>query len=90
MSLRIRPDLDDLPVYVPGKTFPGSVKLASNEVPPEGPLPSVIEAIAAAVAGVNRYPDNGIVELTAALSKKLGVTEDEVRVAADRSSSART
>ncbi len=79
VSLRIRPDLDDLPVYVPGKTFPGAVKLASNEVT-EGPLPSVVEAIGAAAAAVNRYPDNGMVELTAALAKSLGVTEDEVQV----------
>ncbi|AZG46748.1 histidinol-phosphate transaminase [Gordonia insulae] len=79
MTLRIRPDLDDLPVYVPGKTFPGAVKLASNEVT-EGPLPSVLEAITAAAGSANRYPDNGMVELTAALSKKLGVTEDEIQV----------
>ncbi len=79
VSLRIRPDLDDLPVYVPGKTFPGAVKLASNEVT-EGPLPSVADAIARAAAGINRYPDNGMVELTAALAKKYGVTEDEVQV----------
>ena len=79
MPLRIRPDLDDLPVYVPGKTFPGAVKLASNEVT-DGPLPSVRDAIATAAAGVNRYPDNGMVELTAALAKKLGVTEAEVQV----------
>ncbi|MEE3852178.1 histidinol-phosphate transaminase [Gordonia sp. LSe1-13] len=79
MPLRIRPDLDDLPVYVPGKTFPGAVKLASNEVT-EGPLPSVREAIGAAAASVNRYPDNGMVELTATLAKKLGVTENEIQV----------
>ena len=79
MALRIREDLADLPVYVPGKTFPGAVKLASNEVT-EGPLPSVREAIGAAAAAVNRYPDNGMVELTAALAKKLGVTESEVQV----------
>nr|WP_202422579.1 histidinol-phosphate transaminase [Gordonia sp. SID5947] len=77
--MRIRPDLDDLPVYVPGKTFPGAVKLASNEVT-EGPLPSVLEAIVTAAGSANRYPDNGMVELTAALAKKLGVTEDQVQV----------
>ena len=79
MTLRIRPDLDTLPVYVPGKTFPGALKLASNEVT-EGPLPSVIDAIAAAGAGVNRYPDNGMVELTESLAKSLGVTTDEIQV----------
>ena len=79
VSLRIRPDLDDLPVYVPGKTFPGAVKLASNEVT-EGPLPSVLDAIVDAASSVNRYPDNGMVELTAELAKSLGVTEAEVQV----------
>ena len=36
----IRPDLDALPAYVPGRTIPGAIKLASNEVtlppPPRG------------------------------------------------------
>ncbi|GAA1482397.1 histidinol-phosphate transaminase [Gordonia sinesedis] len=79
MTPRIRPDLDDLPVYVPGKTFPGAVKLASNEVT-FSPLPSVQSAIAEAAASANRYPDNGMVDLTGALAKQLGVTPDEVQV----------
>lgn len=78
VTLRIRPDLDSLPAYVPGKTFPGAVKLASNEVT-EPPLPAVAEAIAAAAAGVNRYPDNGAVALTEELAKALGVTTAEVQ-----------
>lgn len=77
--MRIRPDLDDLPVYVPGKTFPGAIKLASNETT-EGPLPSVLTAIADAASSINRYPDNGMVELTAKLATSLGVTDDEVMV----------
>ena len=79
MTPRIRPDLDDLPVYVPGKTFPGAVKLASNETT-HGPLPGVLAAITDAAATVNRYPDNGMVELTAALAKSVGVTEEEIGV----------
>ncbi|GAB08346.1 histidinol-phosphate aminotransferase [Gordonia araii NBRC 100433] len=79
MTVRLRPDLDDLPVYVPGKTHPGAVKLASNEVT-FGPLPSVAAAIADAAASVNRYPDNAMVELTAALAKKLDVTPEEIQV----------
>lgn len=79
MTLRIRQDLDDLPAYVPGKTFPGSVKLASNEVV-DGPLPSVRDAIADAAGGVNRYPDNAMVDLSAKLAKKHGVTEDRIQV----------
>ncbi len=77
--MRIRPDLDTLPVYVPGKTFPGAIKLASNEVT-EPPLPSVATAIAEAAATANRYPDNGMVALTDELAKNLGVTPAEVQV----------
>ncbi|MGB3709521.1 histidinol-phosphate transaminase [Gordonia sp. (in: high G+C Gram-positive bacteria)] len=79
MSMRIRPDLDTLPVYVPGKTFPGAIKLASNEVT-DPPLPSVAAAIAEAATVVNRYPDNGMVDLTDELAKNLGVTPAEVQV----------
>ncbi len=76
--MRLRPDLDDLPVYVPGKTHPGAIKLASNEVT-FGPLPSVAAAIAEAAAGINRYPDNATTELTGALAKKLDVTPAEIQ-----------
>jgi histidinol-phosphate aminotransferase len=63
--------LAGLPVYVPGKTVPGAIKLASNETV-FGPLPSVREAIERATMIVNRYPDNGCVQLKAALAKHLG------------------
>ncbi|QRY62104.1 histidinol-phosphate transaminase [Gordonia sp. PDNC005] len=79
MAPRMRSDLDSLPVYVPGKTFPGAIKLASNETT-HPPLPSVQAAIADAVATLNRYPDNGMVELTDELAKSLGVTPDEIQV----------
>ena len=71
MTARLRPELVGLPVYVPGKTVPGSIKLASNETV-FGPLPSVRAAIERATDNVNRYPDNGCVELKAALAKHLG------------------
>ncbi|GAA4663316.1 histidinol-phosphate transaminase [Gordonia humi] len=74
----MRPDLESLPVYVPGKTYPGAIKLASNEVT-HPPLPSVMSAITEAAATANRYPDNGAVELTEELAKSLGVTTDEVQ-----------
>jgi histidinol-phosphate aminotransferase len=63
--------LAGLPVYVPGKTVPGAIKLASNETV-FGPLPRVRAAIERAADVVNRYPDNGCVELKAALAKHLG------------------
>jgi histidinol-phosphate aminotransferase len=77
MSLT-RPDLAELPSYVPGRSVPGAIKLASNEVP-YGPLPGVVEAITEAAAGTHRYPDMGCVALREKLADRLGV--DPVRVA---------
>ena len=71
MTARLRPVLAGLPVYVPGKTVPGAIKLASNETV-FGPLPRVRAAMERATDVVNRYPDNGCVELKAALAKHLG------------------
>jgi histidinol-phosphate aminotransferase len=71
--------LATLPSYVPGRTVPGAIKLASNETP-YPPLPHVIQRIAAAAAEVNRYPDNHCVELTYVLAAKYGVDVEQVRV----------
>lgn len=71
MTVRLRPELAGLPVYVPGKTVPGSIKLASNETV-FGPLPSVHATIARAIDNVNRYPDNACVDVKAALAMHLG------------------
>ncbi|MHA3704494.1 histidinol-phosphate transaminase [Jatrophihabitans sp. YIM 134969] len=78
MTVRLRESLAALPAYVPGRTVPGAVKLASNESP-SGPLPHVLERIAQVTADVNRYPDNSSTELTAALARRHGV--DPARVA---------
>jgi histidinol-phosphate aminotransferase len=79
MTVRTRADLQSLPSYVPGKTIPGAIKLASNEVS-AGPLPSVVQAIAEAATTINRYPDTAAVELVARLADKLGVPVDHVAV----------
>jgi histidinol-phosphate aminotransferase len=71
MSLT-RPDLAQLPSYVPGRTVPGAIKLASNEVP-YGPLPGVVEAITQAAANAHRYPDMGVVALREKLAARFGV-----------------
>ncbi|MEH0146966.1 histidinol-phosphate transaminase [Corynebacterium sp. Q4381] len=75
----IRPDLDTLPAYVPGVRNARAVKLSSNECA-EAPLPSVIDAMQASLAGVNRYPDMGAVELREALARHLGVGAYQVAV----------
>jgi histidinol-phosphate aminotransferase len=79
MAARIRADLAALPGYVPGRTVPGAIKLASNEVP-AGPLPSVVAAISDAVAAVNRYPDSGATTLVDALAARLEVPAARVAV----------
>lgn len=72
-----RADLNALPQYVPGRTVPGAIKLASNEVP-YGPLPGVVDAITAAASNSHRYPDLAVVALRAKLAERLGVTPDRV------------
>jgi histidinol-phosphate aminotransferase len=81
-SPRLRPLLRGLPAYKPGRRpAPGQdlARLASNETP-LGLLPGVIEAIAAAVADGNRYPDPAAAQLTAALAAKHGLDESRVAV----------
>jgi histidinol-phosphate aminotransferase len=77
MSQLTRPDLEQIPSYVPGRTVPGAIKLASNEVP-YGPLPGVVEAITQAAASSHRYPDMGVVALREKLAARHGVDPDRV------------
>lgn len=79
MTAHIRPDLDSIPAYVPGRSHPGAVKLASNETT-IGPLPAASKAIAEAVELANRYPDNQSGELRAALAEFLGVEPANIAV----------
>jgi histidinol-phosphate aminotransferase len=76
---RLRPVLQTLPAYVPGRSVPGTVKLASNENA-YPPLPVVLDRIAEAANAVNRYPDNDARELTSALAHRLGLAVDRVAV----------
>ena len=83
MTVQIRPALESLPAYAPGRTVPGSIKLASNELS-FPTLPAVTAAILDAVgtdaSGINRYPDNGTRALVAALAEHVDV--DPARVIA--------
>src|SRR3954464_6324940 len=67
----------DLPAYTPGKTVPGAIKIASNETV-HGPLPSVRAAIEKATDNVNRYPDNGYVELKERLAKHVNFAPEHI------------
>jgi histidinol-phosphate aminotransferase len=83
--VQARPEIADLRPYQPGK--PGAalrrelgleriVKLGSNEGP-HGPFPAAIEALEAAVPGLNRYPEGGA-ELLERLAARHGLTPDRV------------
>lgn len=85
MSL-IRSDLASIPAYQPGRTpadvardhgLDRAIKLASNETP-FGPLPGVVDAIAAAAADINRYPDLFARELRQQIAERYAV--DPARV----------
>jgi histidinol-phosphate aminotransferase len=78
--------VQELPPYRPGRNpadlareigVDRAIKLASNEVA-FPPLPAVVEALAAAAADTNRYPDNGAVVLTRALADRYGVDPGQV------------
>ncbi len=81
MAVQIRSALDTLPSYAPGRSVPGAIKLASNELS-FPTLPAVARAIAEATvhesAGINRYPDNGAQALVAALARHTGAPESHI------------
>lgn len=81
---RLRSALDGIPAYKAGQAptiRPGvtSYKLASNENHHD-PLPSVVDAIAAALPELHRYPDYGSRELVAALATRFDVPADHLSV----------
>ena len=79
MTVKLRAAMSTLPGYVPGKTVPGAIKLASNETPLP-PLPHVVERIAQAAITSNRYPDNWSSELVAVLADRYKVPTERVVV----------
>ena len=68
-----------MPAYVPGRTVPGAIKLASNETA-YPVLPYVVERIAEVAANANRYPDAGAVRLTETLAAKHDLPPSQVVV----------
>jgi len=80
--------VQQLSPYIPGKPIEelareygldpdDIVKLASNENP-RGPSARVRDAIAAAAAGVTRYPDGNGFALKNALAARFGVTPEHI------------
>lgn len=79
VTARLRPEMDALPAYTPGRTVPGAIKIASNETV-DGPLPSVREAIVKAMDNINRYPDNGYAALRERLAAYVGFAPNQISV----------
>ena len=84
--LRIRPEIERITPYRAGAGIEEIarrhglsevVKLASNENP-YPPFPEVTEAVADAAGGLNRYPEQGAGQLTAALSEATGVPPESL------------
>jgi histidinol-phosphate aminotransferase len=82
---RLRPELDELHAFkaapVAATADGTSYLLAANESP-DGPLPSVVGAVTAATARINRYPDGSVTELTDDIARWLGRDADRVVVGA--------
>lgn len=83
-EVRIRPEVQALPRYIPGKAQAGAIKLSSNENP-YPPAQTVIGEASDAIGLVNRYPDLTGAPVGAALSKHLGITVEEICVGAGSS-----
>ena len=80
----IRPNVKQIPVYVPGKRSSGgplTYKLSSNELP-FPPLPGVLAALSDAAAEGNRYPNAFSTDLIRALADFHQVDPDQVVVGA--------
>ena len=86
MPARIRPNVEKMAAYKPGKPvetvqrelgLKEVVKLASNENP-LGPSPSAMRAVLDAVGGMNVYPDASGHALRSALATRFGVGADQI------------
>ncbi|YAL83526.1 histidinol-phosphate transaminase [Dermacoccaceae bacterium W4C1] len=80
--VQLRSTLDAVPAYRAGRPAPEregvtTYKISSNENP-YPPLPSVLEVVAQAAAGMNRYPDAAVTSLTARIAQEFDVDPDQV------------
>ena len=80
--VRLRAALADVPPYSPGRpprprTGAPTYKISSNENP-YPPLPAVLDVVARSARQLNRYPDLGSSELSAAIAGHLDVPVEHV------------
>ena len=71
-----------IPVYpaADGYALPGDVALLASNESPYPPIPAVVDAVAAALGGLNRYPDPTNSTLRSALSDRYGVPVHRIAV----------
>ena len=82
MSIEFTERVEAIPVYPAARSygFEGQVtKLASNETP-YAPHPEVLEAVQAAMSGLNRYPDPTAAVLRRGLAERHGVAQAKIAV----------
>jgi len=82
VSIEFVSRLESIPIYPAARAygFEGDlVKLASNETP-YPPHPAVLEAVEAALRGLNRYPDPTAAALRTRLSERFGVPPARIAV----------
>src|SRR5260370_28889044 len=81
-NVKLRPEIVAVSAYKQGRVAPeGGFKLSSNENP-FPPLPGVIEAVNAASAELNRYPNASGLALRARLAERYGVEVGQVHLGA--------
>jgi histidinol-phosphate aminotransferase len=82
MSIEFSDRIRRIPVYpaADGYALEGPVALLASNESPYPPVPAVVEAAAAALAGVNRYPDPSNAALRKALSDRHGVPANRIAI----------
>jgi histidinol-phosphate aminotransferase len=82
MAIEFSDRIRRIPVYpaADGYALEGPVALLASNESPYPPLPAVVEAAAAALAGVNRYPDPSNAALRKALSDRHGVPAGRIAI----------
>src|SRR5918995_175179 len=82
MAIEFSDRIRRIPVYpvADGYALDGPVALLASNESPYPPLPAVVEAAAAALAGVNRYPDPSNAALRKALSDRHGVPANRIAI----------
>ncbi|WP_223358655.1 histidinol-phosphate transaminase [Leifsonia sp. ZF2019] len=80
LGVKLRPEIVAVPAYRQGRAAPADgFKLSSNENP-YPPLPAVVEAVAATLGELNRYPNAGGADLRQRLAERHGVGVEQVHL----------